>query len=192
MSIRCSKFDKSLELLEKEAVIFITLKDDPMLHRNWLCRMIVQLARGDLTAADTLYEEALTSSFATSDEQFAADQMLTAYDEADQDKLKEVTRQQIFSFLSNDIAVLARKLQAKGGTGRTTRKLEVFDPPPVASEAVPASSSTPPPADQVEDDETSALPTTEAIAEPATDGGDNTPSAKADDGDDEDDEDDLL
>ena len=39
------------------------------------------------------------------------------YDEEDQEKLTAVTRQQIFSFLSNDVAVLARKLEARGGNG---------------------------------------------------------------------------
>jgi hypothetical protein len=47
--------------------------------QNWLCRIIVQLAAGNFEGADQLYEEAITSSFAVSDEQFAADQLLNAY-----------------------------------------------------------------------------------------------------------------
>ena len=52
-----------------------------------------------------------------SEEQFLADQLLDAYDEADQEKLDLVTRNQTFAFLQNDVAVLARKLTAEGGTG---------------------------------------------------------------------------
>eukprot|EP00041_Stephanoeca_diplocostata_P011001 m.177593 g.177593 ORF g.177593 m.177593 type:complete len:381 (+) comp18373_c0_seq2:271-1413(+) len=124
MTIRLRKFPKTIELLNQEAILYIGLKDDNNLNRNWLCRMIVQLEMGNFADAEKLYEEALTGAFASSDEQLIADQMLNAYDEKDQDKLNEVTRQQIFSFLSNDIAVLARKLKAQGGTGRSVRNLE--------------------------------------------------------------------
>lgn len=39
------------------------------------------------------------------------------YDEADQEQLTAVSRHQIFAFLSNDVAVLARNLTARGGNG---------------------------------------------------------------------------
>ena len=72
---------------------------------------------GDFVAAEKLYDEAMGSPTGTSEEQYLADQMLDAYDEADQEALNAVTSNQTFAFLQNDVAVLARKLTAEGGTG---------------------------------------------------------------------------
>ena len=118
MSIRAGKLKMTMEYLIKEALLLTQLKDDPMLCRNWMARMIVALGIGDFSMAEQLFNEALTAStFATSDEMFACDEMLDAYDSKDQERLSECTKQQLFGFLSNDTALLARKLVAKGGTG---------------------------------------------------------------------------
>lgn len=124
MSIRAKKFKMTMEYLNKEALLLTQLKDEPMLNRNWMSRIIVTLALADFNTAETLFNEAMTApAFSSSDEMFACDRMLDAYDCKDQEKLKEVTRDQIFSFLSNDTALLARKLKAIGGNGRAEKKV---------------------------------------------------------------------
>ena len=74
---------------------------------------------GQLAKADALYTEAIGSAFNTSDEMFAADALLNAFDSGDPEALNQATKNQSFQFLPNDIAVLARKLKPQpGGGGR--------------------------------------------------------------------------
>lgn len=150
MSIRCKKFKLTMEHLNKEAILLTQLKDDPMMNRNWMCRIIVQLAVGDFEMAEQIYEEAMCSpAFNGCDEMYACNEMLDAYDAKDQETLSKVTKQQIFSFLSNDSALLARKLVAKGGTGRTVKTLGdlgITDPGLKKGASKPKSKPTPTPA----------------------------------------------
>lgn len=126
MTIRESKFQTTLEILARESAVLRQLNDVQLLNRNCLGRIIVNLQIGDFIAAERIYEEANSdgSGFVNSDEQSVSSDLLDAYDVAEQDQLSKITRRQIFSFMSNDIAVLARNLRAQGGTGKRNRSAE--------------------------------------------------------------------
>eukprot|EP00039_Didymoeca_costata_P032393 m.37655 g.37655 ORF g.37655 m.37655 type:complete len:394 (+) comp9337_c1_seq1:224-1405(+) len=118
--LRAGKFQEAMEPLKKQALFYTQINEIENVNKNFLARIIVFLAIGDFNSAEELYHEASQSSFMNSDEQPLADEMLTAYDEADQEAMNNVTRRQHFSFLQNDVAVLARKIKAEGaGTGRS-------------------------------------------------------------------------
>lgn len=209
--IKAKKLESAMETLKKQAVLFNQVQEQNNIDKNWLSRIIVQLAMGDFVAAEKLYDEAMGSPTGTSEEQYLADQMLDAYDEADQEALNAVTSNQTFAFLQNDVAVLARKLTAEGGTGRAAKKLEAMKvedlppvvnlPPPVVegelapiAPVMPVIAPAPTPAA-----DTPAEPAADTPAEPAapTDGAvaqEPAAATAAEDAgeDDEDDEDDLL
>ena len=163
--VKAKDFGQAMVVLEKQAKLFAQIEEANNVTKNILSQIIVHLANGDFVAADQAFTDGMQGPFVTSDEQPLADAMLDAYDGGDQDGLDQVTRDQTFSFLPNDIAVLARKLKAEGsGGGRATKTLADLNIDPTPAQApAPAPTPAPAPAPEVE-----ALPepTPEPVAAP--------------------------
>eukprot|EP00020_Sapocribrum_chincoteaguense_P004321 CAMPEP_0170743114 /NCGR_PEP_ID=MMETSP0437-20130122/7098_1 /TAXON_ID=0 /ORGANISM="Sexangularia sp." /LENGTH=353 /DNA_ID=CAMNT_0011081767 /DNA_START=38 /DNA_END=1099 /DNA_ORIENTATION=- len=120
VAMRAKRFDAAVDLCMQHARIAETLKHNHQAHQALLAAIIVTLAQGDFTAASRRFDDIViadVTGFSASDEGRAAMQLLTAYEEDDVDALAAVRSQQLFSFLHNEVARLAKTLRIPGGGG---------------------------------------------------------------------------
>jgi len=84
--------------------------------KAYLGAVVVWLYAGDATQAWAAYQDALSvDEFASSDEAFAADELLAAYRAADAEAIAAaLKRHHAFTHLDNQVAKLAKKLPAPG------------------------------------------------------------------------------
>jgi hypothetical protein len=120
VAMRAKRYDAAIELCMQQARIAEELKHNHQAHQALLSAIIVALAQGDFTAASRRFDEIVmedVTGFSASDEGRAAMQLLTTYEEDDVDGLAAVRSQQLFSFLHNEVARLAKTLRIPGGGG---------------------------------------------------------------------------
>ena len=83
---------------------------------------VVQLHMGQLAKADELYNEAIGSAFNTSDEMFAADALLNAFDSGDPEALQQASKNQSIQFeISSSTSRRSKTPTSPTGRIRTRR-----------------------------------------------------------------------
>jgi len=110
-AIRSKKFTKALELLERQAKMFLASNQDHSYAKTALSIMIIHLVQDDYVAADKAYQHFLDQGgFARSNECRAAAALLDAFEKTSPSLLQAALSQQTFTFLDNQVLRLAKTL----------------------------------------------------------------------------------
>ncbi|CAH1780497.1 unnamed protein product [Owenia fusiformis] len=114
--IRLKKHEQAYTALEKEMTLWSGVENFPMVNKLVVAAVLLQLHLGDYIAADKMYKSSMSvPGFGSSEEAMCLEELLTAYDEGDQEKATEVLRRPIIRYMENDFTKLARDLTVPGG-----------------------------------------------------------------------------
>lgn len=84
------------------------------IYRNYLCVIVIALAVSDIDMAFNCFQRyADTDGWLQSDEASLANELLIAYDDADEERLRQTLRHSTFVMLERHVARLASSLQIK-------------------------------------------------------------------------------
>jgi tetratricopeptide (TPR) repeat protein len=115
--LRNNKIIQTIELLTKQQTIFEKTKNTHDLHKNFLSLIVLHLHRGDSVAANLVWETSCSNypDFPVTKEGKASAELLDAFERSDPEALQKCVKQQVFEFLDNQIAKLAKGLKITGG-----------------------------------------------------------------------------
>eukprot|EP00741_Cyanophora_paradoxa_P008330 tig00001292_g8059.t1 len=141
--IKAQRWDKAAQTLDRQVEVYKVLDQKNNIYKAQLSKVVVQLHRGDVVAADKALEAALKDdAFASSQEGKAALTLMDAYDKRSDEDLERAVALQAFEFLDTPVARLAKGLQIGGpGTGKPRPKSAAKKPAPSPSPSKPSGPS---------------------------------------------------
>jgi tetratricopeptide (TPR) repeat protein len=123
LCIRNKRIDDALQMYNKQAAIHSKLNHDSDVLKAYLSIMIIHLSRDDYAAAEKAFQDFVgTHGFTNSQEGRGAMELMDAYEKRDNEGLKKCVNKQIFTFLDNDVAKLAKKLTASGAPSSSSKE----------------------------------------------------------------------
>mmetsp|Transcript_14407 Transcript_14407/g.24635 ORF Transcript_14407/g.24635 Transcript_14407/m.24635 type:complete len:285 (-) Transcript_14407:37-891(-) len=117
-ALRNNCIKDAIEMYNNQIKACERLDQKHQIHKCRLSIIILHLHNDDVVGAQNYYSEASSTcayGFPGSEESEAAGDLLAAYSADDDEALKAVTGKQLFTFLDNEVAKLARKLELKDG-----------------------------------------------------------------------------
>jgi len=115
LALKQGKIDQGLRFISKQADIHGKLNHESDEFKSWLSILILHLSRDDYAAAEKAFQDyAITSGFVTSSEGRAAAELMDAYEKRNNEALKKCVAKQVFTFLDNEVAKIAKKLTVNG------------------------------------------------------------------------------
>ncbi|XP_070575850.1 gamma-soluble NSF attachment protein-like isoform X2 [Ptychodera flava] len=116
--VRMKEFDRAVSVLKRERTMYEEMENFPSVNRNLVYTGLVHIHRGDYVAADQVLQHGMRyPGFSDSDMYFGLSQLLTAYDEQDQDRVNSIVSTPLFTYMDNDYAKLAKSIRVPGGGG---------------------------------------------------------------------------
>ncbi|KNC52844.1 uncharacterized protein AMSG_12223 [Thecamonas trahens ATCC 50062] len=169
IAIKKRDWARSLELLEAQIGHFTALEQDGMLFKTMLSYVVVALASNDYVAADRANTAHLSvRGYLRSTESNAANDLLDAFESADDDAIAAVASRQVFTFLDQGVLRLARALTSGGVRSGGKKKSSKTKARSKAAAAPAASSPDAPDAAQAARNALFAAPSTAAAAADAS------------------------
>ncbi|KAH3744906.1 soluble NSF attachment protein gamma [Pelomyxa schiedti] len=110
---RNARCQDAIDLLRKQSACAQKLERRSEIPKIGLCMVIVELYRGDLVAADRCFEETcgIFPEFVRSEEGRSGAELLDAYEHQSVETIEAIAKRQVFTFIENEVAKLARKLR---------------------------------------------------------------------------------
>ena len=117
--IKSRKYIEAASVIKQQIEIYAKVENYPTLYNLTLGLVLVYLTEGDVVAAENGYQKAFEyQGFGMSDAAEAAEKIIEAYSNGDNDLLKSVTSKPIISCQDIEYARIGKMLQApKGGSG---------------------------------------------------------------------------
>jgi len=110
-TIKIQQWNKTIEVLIKIMEVFKALKQDSTIHKLHFSTVIVNLKRNDFVAAQTSFRAGFDdNSYLRSDECAAAEDLLRAWENGDEEQVRNILRRPVMNFLERQITLLARDL----------------------------------------------------------------------------------
>eukprot|EP01113_Clastostelium_recurvatum_P017995 TRINITY_DN2122_c0_g1_i2.p1 TRINITY_DN2122_c0_g1~~TRINITY_DN2122_c0_g1_i2.p1 ORF type:complete len:343 (+),score=109.44 TRINITY_DN2122_c0_g1_i2:77-1105(+) len=150
--LKHKKYADTVQVLNAQCRMNIKLNQPHDLHKAYLSIIVIYLYCDDLVAAKNAWEKNTmdTPAFPMSQEGTSAAAILDAYEANDNDKLHAATQKQIFNFLDNQVARIAKQLKV---TDSLVSSNVMGSPTPAGQFSSSSSSSTTTSTPQNEDDE---------------------------------------
>lgn len=118
---------------------------EPDMYKNCLSIIVLRFHTQDYEkASEELQKFESLERFARSEECLAANEMIQAWEDADEEKFNATMKKQVFKYLINPIAVIARKLPFPQGGGNPSRGGDEGEPEQEEGAAAASSSSSAP------------------------------------------------
>eukprot|EP00388_Colpodella_angusta_P043900 GDKK01061037.1.p1 GENE.GDKK01061037.1~~GDKK01061037.1.p1 ORF type:complete len:328 (-),score=45.54 GDKK01061037.1:129-1091(-) len=139
--IRANLFKDAIDTLKRQIKTCEVLKQEASAAKAGLEIVILSLASGDFVLAEREFRGLQNVfGFPHSREQNAAFELIGAFEERDEEQLKEAQKNSLLNFLIPDVTRLAKKLKLSGVTNVPTAKPKVVSAaaPVTASSAAPA------------------------------------------------------
>jgi len=115
LCLKNGRIEQALKFISKQADIHGKLNHESDEFKSWLSILIIHLSRDDYAAAEKSFQDYVcTAGFATSAEGRSAAEILDAFEKRNQEALKKALSKQVFTFLDNEVAKLAKKLTVTG------------------------------------------------------------------------------
>ncbi|XP_065196913.1 gamma-soluble NSF attachment protein-like [Sycon ciliatum] len=112
LMVKYRKFDDCVKAMEHQLVLNEKLSNHQIMHKIALSIVLVHLCRDDYVAGERFFRDACgIDGFGDSDAGALAEDLLQAYDDGDTEAIERITSDQYFSFISTEIARLARALR---------------------------------------------------------------------------------
>lgn len=117
LMVRQNMISEAITQLKKHAEVLAKLNSASFQHKAYLSVIVLRLHQKDLIAAENDFQKfcADCASFSSSEEWFLANLILDAWDKKDAEKVEECANKQMFTFLENPIARIAKKLRLPEG-----------------------------------------------------------------------------
>ncbi|EGZ20160.1 hypothetical protein PHYSODRAFT_494284 [Phytophthora sojae] len=113
--VKSGKNSDAIKLLDRMAALYEAMDQRHNVHKAHLSQVILQLASGDVPAADALYSRCLQDdSFLTSDDCALAEDLVRAFKMGNEELLQATVRKPGFMALDNQIGRVCRKLSVYG------------------------------------------------------------------------------
>lgn len=110
------QFKDAIELLDRMIEIFRQLEQAANVHKCFLSQTVLQLALGDVAAADQKYMAHLQDdAYLASDECAAEEDLVRGFKMGDDALVQATIRKSTFSFLDNQVGRVSRQLSVYGG-----------------------------------------------------------------------------
>jgi hypothetical protein len=118
--LRAEKYDDAIATLKRQIPSLVKASNADQVAKNSLEIIIIWLHRGDGVQANRALQElgATAQGFSGSDEHYKAQDLLAAFDDRDQDRLAEVGKAQLLTFLIPEISRMAKRLKVAAGGPR--------------------------------------------------------------------------
>ncbi|XP_067651910.1 gamma-soluble NSF attachment protein-like isoform X2 [Haliotis asinina] len=130
LMIRCRRFDEAVETLKKEIDYYTECENFELLNKAIMGTVLVHLTQEDYVAADLFFKSCLSlATFGSSEEAGALEDLLTAYDQGDEETGRRTLKLPIFKYLDNAFAKLARDLVIPGGVSSQTGNSNALQSP---------------------------------------------------------------
>eukprot|EP00051_Salpingoeca_urceolata_P019534 m.286198 g.286198 ORF g.286198 m.286198 type:complete len:316 (-) comp19437_c2_seq2:975-1922(-) len=103
--LRTKKYERAAEMSAHQVSLMHEIGNADLYAKSVLTAVTIALLRGDYVAAEKLYESCVqrNPAVAHSDEVKLADQVLTAFDEGDDERLQELTKDRLYTFIDNEV-----------------------------------------------------------------------------------------
>mmetsp|Transcript_7053 Transcript_7053/g.14163 ORF Transcript_7053/g.14163 Transcript_7053/m.14163 type:complete len:489 (-) Transcript_7053:69-1535(-) len=109
--VRMRRWSDALQVLNKMIPVYKELNQTAGGFKLRLSAVIIQLQRNDLTAAKASFREGFDdTAYLSSDECAAAEDLLRAWEDMDEDAVRKVIARPVFQFLEREVALVARDL----------------------------------------------------------------------------------
>lgn len=121
-TVKVKKYQEALALIQRIIPICTALNQPSNVHKYCLSITILQLAIGDVVAADRTFTEHLQDdSYLHSDECKLAEDLIIPFKNGNDEALQETLKNQGYNYLDNQIARLAKKLSVYGNESMPKR-----------------------------------------------------------------------
>jgi len=120
LMLQNNRYEQTIEAFKKHSRMYEKLGHTHEIHKAYLSIVIIHLRLDDYVAADKAYQEFLSQhGFASTKESAAAATLLDAFERHSPEDLEHAITNQLFSFLDNGVARLAKGLSfSESASGR--------------------------------------------------------------------------
>ncbi|XP_050399046.1 gamma-soluble NSF attachment protein [Patella vulgata] len=116
--INSQRYEEAINALQRELEYYLAAESYDKMKKVIMGQVLVHLTHDDYVAADLCFKNSLSlPEFGSSEEAGALEDLLTAYDEGDDDKGKTTLNLPLFKYLDNAFAKLAKGLVMPTGLG---------------------------------------------------------------------------
>jgi len=110
-AVKMERWKDALDVIDHMLPVYAQLKQRAGSFKLRLSKVVLQLRRNDLTAARSAFQEGFDDvDYLRSDECAAAEDLLKAWEQMDEDTTKAVLSRPIFNFLERQVSLVARSL----------------------------------------------------------------------------------
>ena len=119
--IKEKKWAEATATIERKFQGFRELNQPHNVHKAFAEIIIIHLASKDSVAAEKMYSKACQESeFGTSDDGVACSALLSSYNSGDPEELEKCTKNQMFTFLTTEVAKLVRTIMLSASSAPST------------------------------------------------------------------------
>ncbi|XP_046360371.2 gamma-soluble NSF attachment protein-like [Haliotis rufescens] len=130
LMIRCRRYVDAVKTMKKEIDYYTECENFELLNKVIMGTVLVHLTQEDYVAADLFFKSCLTlTTFGCSEEAGALEDLLTAYDQGDEEMGRRTLKLPLFKYLDNAFAKLARDLVIPGGAVSPTGNSSALQSP---------------------------------------------------------------
>jgi len=103
--------------------IYASVDNHGLVNKLVMAMVLLQLHRQDYVAAEKEFRAAFNyPGFGSSEEAGPIERLLDAYDQGDEDTVRQITRDPLFRYMENDFTKLARDLVVPGAASFKPKK----------------------------------------------------------------------
>lgn len=119
--IKEQRYDEALEALKKEIDFHAQSENYPKINRCMVGVVLVYLYNGDPVEAGKFFQQSMShGTLGASEEAGIIDELLSAYNDGDEESAVEVLTRPYIKFMDNAFAKLAKSMVIPGGIGKKT------------------------------------------------------------------------